>query len=130
MDTTSVLFFEIPYMQLHYDLMFDLLCIAGSCRFRLYLFSNRNFVVPLFHPAFDTVVPYFAFPLYVAQPAPPPAPAAPVAPPPTSPPQVVPNIPLNSESDPSEASGSSSSSGSDAGYSLAGPSMANGYLTE
>ena len=133
MDTTAVLFLEIPNMQLHYDPMSDSLYIAGSCRFCLYLFSNRNFAVPLFHPAFDPAIPYFAFPLHVAHPAPPPAlaaPATPVAPPPMSPPQVARNILLNSESDPYEASGSSSSSGSNAGYSPVGPGMANGFLTK
>ena len=129
-----MLFLEIPDMQLHYDPMFDSLYIVGSCHFRLYLFSNRNFAAPLFHLAFDPVVSYFAIPLHVAHLAPPPAPAmpaAPAAPPPASPPQVVPDISLSPESDPSEAfSSSSSSSGSDAVYSPTGPSMANGYLTE
>ena len=115
-------------MQLHYDPAFDSLYIVGSCHFRLYLFSNRNFVVPLFYSAFDPVAPYLAIPLHVVHPAPPPATAAP---PPASPPQVVPDIPLSPMSDPSEASGSSSSSsGPSADYSPAGPGMANGYLTE
>ena len=131
MDTTAVLFLEIPDMQLHYDLMFDSLYIVGSCHFHLHVFSNRNFAAPLFHSAFDLVVPYFTIPLHVAHPAPPPAPIAPATPPPASPLQVVPDILFNPESNQSEASGSSSSSsGSDAGYSPAGPGMANGYLTE
>ena len=131
MDTTATLFFEIPEMQLHYDPMYDSLYIVGSCHFRLYLFSNRNFAAPLFYPAFDLAAPYFAIPLHVAHPAPPPAPAAPTAPPPASPPQVVPDILLSPMSNPSEASeSSSSSSGPSADYSLARPGMANGYLTE
>ena len=128
MDTTATLFFEIPEMQLHYDPMYDSLYIVGSCHFRLYLFSNRNFAAPLFHPAFDPIALYFVIPLHVAHPAPSPIPAAP---PPASPPQVVPDIPLSPMSDPSEASGSSSSSsGPSADYSSAGPGMANGYLTK
>ena len=131
MDTTAMLFLEIPDMQLHYDPIFDSLYIVGSCHFCLYLFSNRNFAAPLFHPTFDPIVPYFAIPLHVAHPIPPLAPIAHAAPPPASPPQVVPDIPLSPMSDLSEASGSSSySSGSDVGYSPAGLGMANGYLTE
>ena len=79
MEATTVLFIEVPKMQFHYDPMFDSLYIVGFCRFRLYLFSHRDFGIPLFHPAFDPSVPYFAMPLYVAHPAPPPPPAAPVA---------------------------------------------------
>ena len=118
--------------------MFNSLFIVGSCRFRLYLFSHRDFAIPLFHPAFDHVVPYFAIPLHVAHPAPPlplTAPAtliAPTAPPPASPPQVVPDIPLSPKSDPSKTSDSpsSSSSGPDTDYIPVGPSMANDYLSE
>ena len=80
MEATTVLFIELPEMQLHYDPMFDSLYIVGSCRFRLYLFSHRDFGIPLFHPAFDPSVPYFVMPLHVAHPAPPPPLAAPVAP--------------------------------------------------
>ena len=99
--------------------------------FYLYLFSNRNFAAPLFHPVFDPAIPYFAIPLHVAHPAPPLAPAAPAAPPPASPSQVVPNIPFSPMSDLSKASeSSSSSSGSDVCYSPVGPGMANDYLTE
>ena len=100
-DATTVLFLEIPNMQLHYDPMFDLLYIVGSCHFRLYLFSHRDFAIPLFHPAFDPSIPYFAILLHVTHPAPPPPPATSavaVATPPASPPQVVPDIPLSFES--------------------------------
>ena len=31
----------------------DSLHIVGSCRFRLYRFSHRDFAIPHFHPAFD-----------------------------------------------------------------------------
>ena len=117
--------------------MFDFLCIVSSCRFRLYLFSHRDFGIPLFHSAFDPSVPYFAMPLHVAHPAPPPPPAAlaspvaSVATPSASPPQVVPDIPLSPKSDPSKASDLPSSSfGPDADYTPVGPSMVNGYLTE
>ena len=128
MDTTATLFIEILDMKLHYDPMFDSLYIVGSCHFRLYLFSNRNFATPLFHPAFDPTALYFAIPLHVAHPAPP---LAPTAPPQVSPSQVVLDIPLSPESDPSEASSSSSSSsGSSADYSPAKPGMANGHLTK
>ena len=134
MVAMAALFIELPEMQLHYDPMFDSLYIVGSCRFRLYLFSHRDFGIPLFHPAFDPSVPYFAMPLHVAHPTPPPppiAPAASVATPPASPPQMVPNIPLSHESDPSEASDSpSSSSGPDADYTPAEPGMVNGYPIE
>ena len=112
MDTTATLFIEIPDIQLHYDPMFDSLYIVGSYHFCLYLFSNRNFTTPLFHPAFDPAAPYFAILLHVAHPAPPPAPATPAVPPLISPSQVVLDIPLSLMSDPSEASGSSSSSSS------------------
>ena len=115
-------------MQLHYDPKYDSLYIVGSCHFRLYLFSNRNFAALLFHPAFDPAAPYFAIPLHVTHPAPP---LAPIVPSPASPPQVVPDIPLSPMSDPSEASGSSSSSsGSSVDYSPAGSGVANDYLTE
>ena len=130
MEAMTVLFIELPEMQLHYDPMFDSLYIVGSCRFRLYLFSHQDFGIPLFHPTFDPLVPYFAMPLYVAHPTPPPpptaptTPTAPVATPPTSPPPVVPDIPLSLESDPSEASDSPSSSfGPDADYTPVGPSI-------
>ena len=99
MEAMTVLFIELPEMQLHYDPMFDSLYIVGSCRFRLYLFSHRDFGIPLFHPAFDPLVPYFAMPLHVAHLAPLPplvAPVALVATPPASPPQVVSDIPLSS----------------------------------
>ena len=119
-----------PDMQLHYDPMFDSLYIVGSCLFCLYLFSHRDFAIPLFHPAFNPSVPYFTISLHVAHPAPPPPPAAPTATPPASPPQVLPNISLSFESDPSKAIDSpSSSSGLDTDYTPAGPSMANGYRT-
>ena len=131
MDATATLFIEIPDIQLHYDPTYDSLYIAGTCHFRFYLFSDRNFTFPLHHPAFDPAAPYFGIPLHVAHPAPPAAPAAPAAPIPAPPLQVVPDVPLSPESDPSEASGSSSSStGSTADYSPAGPGMANGYMTE
>ena len=134
METTALLFIELPKMQLHYDQMFDSLYIVGSCHFRLYLFSHRDFSIPLLHPAFDPLVPYFVMPLDVAHPAPPPpppAPTAPIATPLASPPQVVPDIPPSPESDPSKATGSPSfSSRPDADYTPAGPGMANGYLTE
>ena len=131
MDTTATLFIELPDIQLHYDPMYDSLYIAGTCHFRFYLFSNRNFATPLLHPAFDPAAPYFAIPLHVAHPPPPPAPAASESPPSASPPQVVPDLPLSPMSVPSEASGSSSSSlGPSTDYSPAGPGMANGYLTE
>ena len=101
MEAMTVLFIELSEMQLHYDPMFDSLYIVGSCRFQLYLFSHRDFGIPLFHPAFDPSVWYFAMPLHVAHPAPPPpppaspvAPTAPVATPPASPPQMVLDIPL------------------------------------
>ena len=95
MDVMAVLCLEFPDMQLHYDPMFDSLYIVGSCHFRLYLFSHRDFTIPLFHLAFDPSVPYFAIPLHVAHPARPPPPAALAAPaaiPPTSPPLVVSDI--------------------------------------
>ena len=134
MDVMAVLFLEFPNMQLHYNLMFNSLYIVGSYHFRLCHFSHKDFVIPLFHPAFDPSVPYFAIPLHVAHPAPPSPHAALAAlavAPPTSPDQVVPNLQLNSESDPSEATGSpSSSSGSNPGYSPVGLSMANGFLIE
>ena len=87
MDVTTVLLLEIPDMQLHYDPMFDSLYIVGSCHFRLYLFSRRDFVIPLFHPTFDPSIPYFAIPLHVAHAAPPPPPAALATTPPASPPR-------------------------------------------
>ena len=133
MDATTILFLEIPDMQLHYDPIFDSLYIVGSCRFRLYLFSHSDFTIPLFHPAFDLFIPYFAIPLHVAHPAhpaPPPPPATPATTPPASPPQVVPDIPPSSESDLSETTDSPSSSGPNKDYTPAGPGMANGYLTE
>ena len=131
METTATLFLEIPDLHLHYDPMYDSLYIVGSCHFRLYLFSNRDFAAPLFHPAFDPAAPYFGIPLHVAHPASLIAPAAPAVPIPASPLQAVPDVPLSPESDPSEASGSSSSStGPSADYSPAGPGMANGYMTE
>ena len=137
MEVTAILFIELPEMQLHYDPMFDSLYIVGSCRFRLYLFSHRDFGIPLFHPVFDPSVPYFAMPLNVAHPAPPPPPAAPTTPialvatTPASPPQVVPGISLSTESNPSEDSDSpSSSSRPNADYTPTEPGMANGYLSE
>ena len=73
-------------------------------------------------------------PLHVAHPAPSPPlapPTAPVAAPPASPPQVVSDISISPESDPSEATDSPfSSSGPDANYTPAGPGMANVYLTK
>ena len=131
MDTTATPFIEIPDIELHYDPMYDSLYIVGSRHFHLYLFSNKNFAAPLFHPAFDPPAPYFAIPLHVAHPALPLAPAAPAASLPASPLQVVPDFLLSPESDPSEASGSSSSSsGPSADYFPVEPAMANGYLTE
>ena len=131
METTATLFVEIPDLELHYDPMYDSLYIVGSCHFRLYLFSNRDFVAPLFHPTFDLAAPYFAIPLRVVNPVPPPAPAGPAALLPVSPLQAVSDFSLDPERDPSEASSSSSSSsGSAAGYSPARPSMANGYMIE
>ena len=127
----ATLFLEIPDIHLHYDPLYDSLYIVGSCHFRLYLFSNRDFAAPLFHPTFGPAAPYFAILLHVAHPAPPPAPVAPAAPLPASPLQAVPDFPLSPESNPSEASGSSSSSsGPSASYSSVGPGMANGYMTE
>ena len=76
----AILFFKIPDMPLHYDPMFDSLYIVGSCRFRLYPFSHKDFAIPLFHLAFDSSIPYFAIPLHVAHPSPPPPPAAPTTP--------------------------------------------------
>ena len=133
MDMTTVLFIELPDIQLHYNPMFDSLYIVGSCHFRLYLFSHWNFSIPLFHPVFDPSVPYFAMPLHMAHPAPQPpaAPIASVATPPASPPQVVLDILLSLESNPSEATDSPfSSSGPDADYTPAGPGMANSYPIE
>ena len=102
MDAT-ILFVEILDMQLHYDPIFDSLYIVGSCRFRIYFFSDRDFAVPLFDPTFDPSTPYIAFPLHVAHPTPLATPLA------ASPPGF-PTDPLDPESDPSEATGSSSSS--------------------
>ena len=134
MDTTIVLFLEFPDLQLHHDQMFDSLYIVGSCRFHLYFFSHRDFAIPLFHPAFDLSIPYFIIPLHVAHPAPsspPTAPAALTVAPPASPTQVVPQLPLSSDSDPSEATNSPSSSFEpDVDYTLAGPDMANDFLAE
>ena len=134
MDVMAVLFLEFPYMQLQYDPMFDSLYIVGSCRFRLYLFSHRDFAIPLCHPAFDPSVPYFSIHLHVVHLAPPPPPTAPVAlvaTPPASPTQVVLDISLSFESDPSEATDSpSSSSRPDVDYTSAGPGMANCFLME
>ena len=128
METTATLFVEIPDLHLHYDPTYDSLYIVGSCHFRLYLFSNKDFAAPLFHPAFGPVALYSGIPLHVAHPAPPATPAAPI---PASPLQAVPDILLSPESDPSEVSGSSSSSsGPSADYSPAGPGMTNGYMTE
>ena len=110
--------------------MFDSLYIVDSWHFRLYLFSHKDFTISLFHPAFNPSVPYFAIPLHVTHSAPPPpftAPAALLA----SPAQVVPDLPLSSDNDPSEATNSPSSSlGPYADYIPARPDMANGFLTE
>ena len=95
MDATTVLFMELPDLQLHYHPMFDSLYIIGTCHFRLYFFACRDFVVPLFHPLFDPVALYIAIFLQMAHPAPSAAPPAP-----SSPPPVVPS--LSSESDPLE----------------------------
>ena len=126
-NAITVLFLEFPDLQLRHNQMFDSLYIVGSCRFRLYFFSHRDFAIPLFHLTFDPSVPYFAILLYVANPAPPPPPA----PPATSPAlttQVVPDLPLSSDSYPSEATDSpSSSSGPDANYTLVGPDMAKRF---
>ena len=131
METTATLFVEIPDLELHYDPMYNSLYIVGSCHFRLYLLSNRDFNAPLFHPTFDLAAPYFVIPLHVAHLAPPLAPAAPTAPLQASPLQAVLDFSLGLESDPSEASGSSSSSsGTAASYSPAEPGMVNGYMTE
>ena len=134
MDAMAVLFLEFLDMQLHHDQMFDFLYIVGSCYFRLYLFSRRDFAIQLFHLAFDPSIPYFAIALHMTHPTPPLPPAAPSAPaaaPSASPAQVVPDLQLDSKSNPSEAIGSlSSSSGSNLGYSLAKPSMAKCFLTE
>ena len=80
MDATTTLFLEFPDLQLHHDQMFDSLYIVGSCHFRLYLCSHKDFTIPLFHPTFDPSVPYFAIPLHVAHLVPPPPPAAPTTP--------------------------------------------------
>ena len=131
MDALAVLFLEIPNMQLHYDPMFDSLYIVSSCRFCVYFFGRRDFSVPLFYPAFDPSVPYSAIPLHMAHPTPPPPPATPATASPTSLAQVIPNISLSSESDPSEATDSpSSSSKPDVDYTSAGPGMANCFLME
>ena len=122
MEATTVLFVEIPDIQLYYDSMFHSLYIVGSCRFRIYFFSGRDFVVPLFHPVFDPSTPYIAFPLHIAHPSPPAAPLAAL-------PLGFPADPLNPESDPSEATGSSSSSGLD-DYAPAETGIANDYVTK
>ena len=130
MDATAVVFIEFPRLQLHYNPTYDSLYIVGSCRFRVYFFSSSDFTVPLFHPMFDPTVPYFAFPVSVAPPAPPPpAPAAQADPIPASPLHMVPGDPMDAEDDPSEATDSSSSSSGPDDSSPIGPAMANGHLT-
>ena len=71
MDVTVVLFIEILDLQLHYDPMFDSLYIIITSHFRLYFFTRRDFVVPFFHPLFDSAAPYIASSLHMAHLAPP-----------------------------------------------------------
>ena len=126
---TSILFIEFPDLQFHIDLVIEFIYITSTCRFRLYFCFHRDFLVPLFHPLFESVAPFIAIPLHMVQPAPPLAP--PVATPPASPPQVVPSLSLDDDDDPSEAlvpSSGSSSRPSDS-YTLAKPGMANGFLS-
>ena len=53
MEVMTILFIELPDMQLHYDPMFDSLYIVGSFHFQLSFFSHRDFGIPFFHPTFD-----------------------------------------------------------------------------
>ena len=127
-EATFALFIELPNLQTHYDPLLDSMYILGTCCFRLYMFSYKDFAVPLHHPMFDPSAPYIAIPLHMAQLALAPAPA-PVPPPaPASPP---PHVLISSDCDPfEEAASSPSSSGSDGdSYAPASASMANGFLS-
>ena len=84
---TGILFIEFPDLQFHIDLMIDSVYIIGTCRFHLYFFFRKDFVVPLSHPLFNPVAPFLAIPLHIVHPVPPLAP--PAATPPASPPRVV-----------------------------------------
>ena len=123
-----MLFIEFPDLQFHYDPMFNSLYITGACHFHLYFFACRDFaILLLFHPLFDPAAPYITISLQVAHPAP--LAAAPPAP--ASPPQVVPSLSLDNDEDYFDASASShgSSFGPNDSYTLAEPSMANGFLS-
>ena len=106
-DMTVVLFIEFPDLEVQYDTVFGSLYITGTCHFRFYFFTLRDFTVPLFHLQFDPAAPYIAIALHMAHLA---RLAPPATTPPASPPQVIPALP--SESDPFEELPSSSSSSS------------------
>ena len=91
-----ILFAELPKLQLHFDPVLDSIYITATCHVRYYIFFRRAFVVPLFSPLFDLVVPFLAVPLHMVHPVTPDtAPLAVVATsPPASPPQIVPPSPL------------------------------------
>ena len=114
-------------LQPHYDPMFDSLYITRTSHFRLYFFTSRDFVVPLFHPLFDPAAPYIA--IHMAHPVPPAAPLAPASPPAWQP-QVVPSLSLDDE-DASEVvvSSSSLSSRPSGDYTPAKLGMPNGFLS-
>ena len=63
MDATALFFMEFSDLQFHFDPMFDSLYISGACHFHLYFFGGRDFVVPLFHPLFNSATPYIAISL-------------------------------------------------------------------
>ena len=75
----GILFIEFPDLQFYIDQVINFVYIIRACRFHLYFFFHKGFVVILFHPLFDPTAPFVAIPLYIMQPTPPPATALPVS---------------------------------------------------